>query len=205
MRGLMLLPSLILAVALSLPARAAMFGDASVAYSAERTVTVNGRSYTGMVFHVPGHERHEQEIQGISEVVILDATDKHAFLIVPMLKSYIAFGFPSLMAELDAPDLRRDPVGRETVNGVRTTKYRIDHVSADGSRAQGFAWLGPQGVLMRIDGTMTRGGGGKPLAIRMELANLALGPQDPALFKVPPGLAKLPAQALEPLFGSKPG
>jgi hypothetical protein len=197
--------SLVLVLAVPTVARAALFGDASVAYSAERTVTVNGTSYTGMVFHVPGHERHEQEIQGVPEIIILDAAAKQAFLIVPMLKSYLAFGFPGLMAELDAPDLRRSPVGQETVNGVRTTKYRIDHVSSDGSRAQGYAWLSAQGVLMRIDGTITRGNGGKPLAIRMELANLAVGPQNPALFQVPPGLAKLPGQALEALFGSKRG
>ncbi len=205
MRRSMLLLSLVLVFGAPVAARAALLGDASISYSAERTVTVNGRSYTGMVFHVPGHERHEQEIQGIPEIVILDAATKQAFLIVPMLKSYVAFGFPSVMAELDAPDLRRSPVGQETVNGVRTTKYRIDHVSADGSRTQGYAWLSAQGVLMRIDGTITRGNGGRPLAIRMQLANLAVGPQNPALFRVPPGLAKLPSQALEVLFGSKRG
>ena len=58
---------------------------------------------------------------------------------------------------------------------------------------------------MRIDGTVTRGGSGRVTAIRMELANLALGPQDPALFQVPPGLAQLPAAALEGLLGSNPG
>lgn len=205
MRRSMLLLGLMLVLALPSAARAALLGDASISYSAERTVTVNGRSYTGMVFHVPGHERHEQAIQGIPEIIILDAAAKEAYLIVPMLKSYLAFGFPGVMAELDAPDLRRTPVGRETVNGVHTTKYRIDHVSSDGSRAQGFVWLSPQGVLMRIDGTVTRGNGGKPVAISMELANLAVGPQDPALFQVPPGLAKLPGQALEALFGSKSG
>ncbi len=205
MRRSTLLLSLLLLVVSPAVARAALLGDASIAYSAERTVTVNGRSYTGMVFHVPGRERHEQEIQGIPEVIILDAAAKQAFLIVPMLKSYIAFGFPGVMAELDDPSLRRRPVGRETINGVRTTKYRIDHVSADGSRAEGYAWLSAPGVLMRIDGTITRKNGGKPLSIRMELGNLAVGPQNPALFQVPPGLAKLPAEALQALFGSKPG
>jgi len=205
MRRLIRWLCLALVVALPAVARAALLGDAGISYSAERTVTVNGSSYSGMVFHVPGHERHEQQIQGIAEVVILDAAAKRGVLIVPMLKSYVAFGFPKLMAELDDPSLRRSPVGRETIDGVRTTKYRVDHVSADGSRAQGFAWVSAQGVLMRIDGTVTRGAG-KPLAIRMELANLAVGPQDPALFQVPPGLVQLPTGALQGLLGaSSPG
>jgi hypothetical protein len=205
MRRLLLSLCLMLAATAPGAARAALFGDASIAYSAERTVTVNGKSYSGMVFHIPGHERHEQTIQGVAEVVVLDAAAKQGFLIVPMLKTYVTFAFPKVMAELDDPALRRDPVGRETVNGLRTTKYRIDHLATDGSRAQGYAWLSAQGVLMRIDGTVTRGGSGRVTAIRMELSNLALGPQDPALFQVPPGLAQLPAAALEGLLGSNPG
>lgn len=204
MRRRILLLSLALLVVMAGAAHAALLGDASIAYSAERTVTVNGKSYSGMVFHVPGHERHEQTIQGIAEVVILDAATKQGFLVVPMLKSYVAFAFPKLMAELDDPGLRRNPMGRETVSGVPTTKYRVDHVSADGSHARGYAWLSAQGVLMRIDGTVTRDGG-KPVAIRMELANLAVGPQDPALFQVPPGLAKLPTEAFQGLFGRGSG
>jgi hypothetical protein len=205
MRRSILLLSLALVVAAPAAAHAALFGDARIAYSAECTVTVNGKSYSGMVFHIPGHERNEQNIQGIAEVVILDAATKQGFLVVPMLKSYVAFAFPTLMAELDDAGLRRVPVGRETVNGVHTIKYRVDHISADGSRAQGYAWLSAQGVLMRIDGIVARGDGSKPMAIRMELANLAVGPQNPALFQVPPDLVKLPAAALMGLLGGKSG
>lgn len=205
MRRWMVLLSLLLAAASPAAARAALLGDAAIAYSAERTVTVNGRSYSGMVFHMPGRDRHEQEIQGIAEVIILDAAAKRGFLMLPMLRTYVPFAFPELMAELDDPGLRRSPVGHETVNGVRTTKYRIDHTAADGSRARGYAWVSAQGVLMRIDGTVARPGGNKPTAIRMELANLAVGPQDPALFQLPQGLIKLPAGALQSLLGGKSG
>ncbi|HZB93113.1 MAG TPA: hypothetical protein VE397_16830 [Stellaceae bacterium] len=65
-----------LLVAWSQTAQATLLGDARVAYSAERTVTVNGKAYAGMVFHIPGRERDEQEIQGIAEVILLDAAAK---------------------------------------------------------------------------------------------------------------------------------
>jgi hypothetical protein len=187
------------------PARAALLGDASIAYSAERTVTVNGKSYTGMVFHTPGHDRHEQAIEGIDEVIILDADAKRGFLIVPGLGSYVAFGFPPLMAELDDASLRGTPVGRERVAGLDTTKYRIDHWAADGSHAEGHVWLSGKGVLVRIDGTVTRKNSSRPMALHMELANLAIGPQDRRLFTLPPGLLQLPARALEGLLGGKRG
>ncbi len=194
----------LLLAALPGAARATLLGDAAVAYSAERTVIVDGRRYTGMVFHTPGHDRHEQQIQGIAEVIILDAKAKQGVLVLPALRTYVAFAFPRLMAEFDDPRLRRDAVGRERINGVRTTKYRVDHTVADGSRADGFAWVSGEGIVMRLDGTLTRPSG-RRLAIQMELANLALAPQDPGLFALPAGYLKLSAAALESLLGGRAG
>jgi hypothetical protein len=204
MRRWMVLLSLLL-IAAAPSARPRMLGDAAIGYSAERSVTVNGQTYRGMVFHMPGYDRHEQQIHGIAEVIILDAAAKRGYLILPMLKTYVAFAFPQLMADLDDPALRRSPVGHETVNGIRTTKYRIDETAGNGTRARGFVWLSDKGVLMRIAGTVTRPGRGKPMTIRMELANLAVGPQDPALFRLPPGLVKLPSSAVQSLLGGKAG
>lgn len=186
-------------------ARATLLGDAAVSYSANSTVTVNGRSYAGMVFHIPGRDRHEQEIQGIAEVVILDGKAMHGWLVLPRLSSYVEFKFPQLMAELNAQALLRSPIGRETVNGVHTTKYRIDHTAADGMHAKGFAWVSADGVLMRLAGDVTRPGMSHPTAIQLELDNLRLGKQDHALFDLPPGLTRLPGEALAPLLGGRAG
>jgi len=182
-----------------------MLGDAAISYRAERTVTVDGRSYTGPVFHAPGHERHEQDLYGMHEVFLLDTEADQGYLLLPSVHTYVAFPFPALMAELDAPDLVRAPVGAETVSGIATTKYRIDHVARDGSRAQGFLWLSRSGVLMQLDVAVTRAHGGKPMAVRMTLAHLEAEPVDPALFVLPQGYVKLPADALGPLLGGRPG
>jgi hypothetical protein len=191
-------------LALGINARAAMLGDAALSYSARRTVTVDGQSYSGMVFHVPGHERHEQEIAGINEVILLDASAKQGVLLLPSIKAYIDFAFPALMAELDDPALRRVPLGQETVSGVMTTKYRIDHTAADGSQARGFAWVSPQGVLMRIEGIFMRLGAASGTAISMELAHLKPGPQDRRLFELPAGLLQLPSAALQTFLTGRP-
>jgi len=186
-------------------ASATLLGDATVSYSANSTVTVNGHSYAGMVFHIPGRDRHEQEIQGIAEVVILDGVAMRGWLVLPRLSSYVEFKFPQLMAELNAQALLRSPVGRETVNGVHTTKYRIDHTAADGMHAKGFAWVSPDGVLMRLAGEVTRPGARRPTSIELELDNLRLGKQDRTLFDLPPGLTRLPGEALAPLLGGRAG
>ncbi len=205
-----LLPLALLALLLTgwLPggrAAAAILGDASIPYSAQRTVTVNGHSYAGPVYHMPGHERHEQDLQGIHQVVILDAQKLRGWLVLPGLKTYVEFPFPKLLAELNEDSVRHSAVGEEDVDGVRTTKYRVDHTTEDGTRAQGFVWLSRAGVLMKLDGTVLRPNAGKPMTIHMELSEFHQAPQDPSLFELPAGFVKLPADALGPLLGGKPG
>jgi len=185
--------------------RAAMLGDAKVAFRAERTVTVDGRRYVGTLIHAPGHQRHEQDLLGMHEVFLLDIAAARGFLVLPGLKTYVEFPFPALMAELDAPDLVRSPLGDETISGMHTTKYRIDHRAKDGSRAEGFAWVSRAGVLMKLDIQVARARGGRPLAIAMELSHVEIGPQDAHSFDLPAGFSRLPADALGPLMGGKPG
>jgi hypothetical protein len=184
---------------------AAMLGDAKVAFRAERTVTVNGRRYAGILVHSPGHQRHEQDLLGMHEVFLLDIAAARGFLVLPGLKTYVEFPFPALMAELDAPDLVQSPAGEETIAGIRTTKYRVDHRAKDGSRAQGFAWVSRAGILMKLDVEVTRAHGGKPIAIALELSNLQMGPQEPHQFDLPAGYSRLPGDALGPLLGGNPG
>ncbi len=118
-------------------AGAAMLGDADVAFSADRTVTVNGQVFRGKLFHTPGRERHEQDLVG-REIFILDVQTERGWVVVPSLKTYVEFPFPPAMAALGSPDLTRSAVRKETVNGVRTTKYRIEHRVED-TLATGFA------------------------------------------------------------------
>ena len=178
-----------------------MLGDAAVPFRAERTVTVNGHSYVGPLYSEPGHQRHEQDLLGLHEVFLLDTESARGYLVLPSLRTYVEFPFPALMAELDSPDLLSHPVGKETVAGIATTKYRVDHIARDGSRATGFLWLSRSRVLMKLDVTVTRHKGGKKLTIAMQLSHVAVGPVDPALFVLPTDLVKLPSDALGPLLG----
>jgi hypothetical protein len=186
-------------------ARAAMLGDASVSYRALRTVTVDGRSYSGAVTSRPGHQRHEQDLFGMHEFFLLDTKEAKAYLVLPSVQTYVEFPFPALMAELDAPDLLQHPAGEASVAGIATTRYRIDHTAQDGSKAEGYLWLSRAGILMKLDVAVTRAHGGRPMAITMALSQVALGPVDPALFELPKGMVRLPPDALGPLLGGRPG
>jgi hypothetical protein len=185
------------------PARAEIVGNASVPYSATRIVTVNGKNYTGKVFHVPGKQRHDVDINGIPLNFILDLDDGRGVVILPALVSYVEFPLPPLLTELDRQRLNRKAVGEETVDGMRATKYRLDYLATDGSRGDGFLWLSRDNILLRIEGRIERRGHRKPMVVSMRLSDLRVGPQDRNLFRVPKGLRKIPGEALELLLNMR--
>jgi len=173
---------------------------ASLSYSAVREVTVDGRSYTGKVFHVAGKERDEQEISGVSEIVILDGASDKGWVIVPMMGTFVEFSFSPVMAKLADPALKKTRVADDSVNGVPATKYYVDTTSSDGTNAKGFLWYSRQGVLVKLQGAVVTTHGHRT-SVAMTLSHIEEGPQGQSLFVVPAGLTQLPAEALAPLLG----
>jgi hypothetical protein len=208
MRSLLLAVLLVGIAVLAGPAQAAprMLGDPSVPFSADRTLTIGDRSFTGKLYATPGSQRHEQRIGGVDQVIILHGKDARGWLVLPTLNSYVEFWFARAATELKADDLLSTKLGEETIDGQRTTKYRIEHTARDGTMADGYVWLTREGIPMRLDGMYSPASGGEPTNVHMELSNVRQGPQDPSLFAVPQNMMKLPGGALAPLLGvGKPG
>ncbi len=195
-----LLPIALVAIALALPAHASALLDAPISFSATRTVTVDGKPYTGAMFHEPGRERDEQKLGAMDMAFILDSQSSQGFLVVPSIKTYVTFPFPPLLSALvDAEMEKQKPVGEESVDHIPTTKYRVEQTTPDGSHGEGFVWVSKRGVLMRLDGVVTSPGGHKT-KIAMKLADVKEGPQRPELFAPPINMNELPFQALAPLL-----
>jgi hypothetical protein len=194
----------VLVLGAALPAAAQVLGDASVPFSADRSLTVDGRTFQGRVYHMPGRQRHEQMLEGMQQVVLLRADRGEGWLVLPSLHSYVEFRFPQAITELSDPSLRGTPVGQETVSGVRTTKYRVEHTARDGTSVDGWMWTSREGIVMKLDGTV-RPRSGKPTPFSMQLSNVRVGPQDAAMFDLPQGFVKLPSNALQPLLGGVTG
>jgi hypothetical protein len=193
--------ALLLAAALVHPAAARMLGDPSVSFSADSTITVGDRSFTGKVFAIPGSQRHEQAIGGIPQVVILHGSNAKGWLVLPQLSSYVEFSFAPAAFELSQPDLLSPPLGEETIDGHRTVKYRAEHEARDGTMVNGYIWLTREGIPMRLDGMVRPANGGKPTPVRLELAHVREGAQPANLFTLPQNLNKLPSGMLGGLLG----
>lgn len=183
---------------ISAPASAETLGDARVGFSAERVLVINGQSYVGRMWHMPGEQRHEQDLPALRPIFILRAGSAIGDIILPKLHTVVEFALPKELSILGDPGLLRKPVGQETVNGIATTKYDVDEEKPQG-RAIGSLWLSQEGIPMKCDARLATDKG-KVSTIRWELRHVKIGTQDPALFEIPRDYAKLPPEAAAPLL-----
>jgi len=182
-------------------APAATLGEAQVGFSADRTLVVDGRTYQGKIWAMPGKERHEQAIQAFRPIFLLRSANPLGEIVLPELKTIVQFNLPPEAHLLVISELKKHPVGEETVNGIATTRYAVDESVPEG-HATGTLWLSRDGIPMRLDGSFT-GLKGKVSTIRWELSHVRIGPQPAFLFETPQGFATLPPEAIAPLLGLK--
>jgi len=180
-------------------AAAATLGEARIGFSADRLLVVDGHSYQGKIWTMPGKERHEQAIQAFRPVFLLRADNPLGEVVLPQLHTTVQFAMPPELRLFNHPDLRKNPLGEETVNGIATTKYKIDETVPEG-HAAGTLWLSRDGIPMRLAGSFTATNG-KVSTLRWELRHVKIGPQLAALFEAPQGYSKLPPEAIAPLLG----
>lgn len=197
-----LIAAVLLLLAAAAPgAAAASLVDSRVGFSAERTLVIDGRTYRGKLWTMPGKERHEQVIKGFDPVFILHADSPVGEIVLAPLHTVVEFVFPAELRVLSDKRLTRRPVGHETIDGIATTRYRVDETVPEG-HAEGEIWLSRDGIPMRLEGRFTKPNG-KQSTIRWELHHVRIGPQPAALFEPPAGFSHLPAEALAPLLGLK--
>jgi hypothetical protein len=182
-------------------ARAATLGEAQIGFTADRSLVIDGRSYQGKIWAMPGKERHEQAIQSFRPIFLLRTSSPLGEIVLPQLKTIVQFKLPPEAHLLVTSELKKRPVGQETVNGIATTKYAIDESVPEG-HATGTLWLSRDGIPMRLDGSFTAQNG-KVSTLRWELSHVRIGPQSAALFEAPQGFSKLPPEAIAPLLGLK--
>lgn len=202
-------PPLLAAIALSLvlPIAAGLgetvsaetLGDPQIGFTAERILVLDGKSYVGRMWSMPGEQRHEQALPAAKPVFILRAASSIADILLPQLHTAVELDLPLVLTMLGRPEQLGKPVGQETVNGVATTKYEIDKEIPDG-HVMGALWLSKDGIPMRCDGSYTSKKG-KVSTVLWELRHVQIGAQDASLFEVPAGYSRLPPQAVATLLG----
>jgi len=191
--------TLLALILLAAPASAATLGDAHTGFTADRTLVIDGRRYIGKIWAMPGLERHEQALQGFHPIFLLRAERAIGEAVLPQLKTIVEFVLPPELHLLAASALKKREIGRDTVNGMATTKYAVDETVPEG-HAKGTLWLSRDGIPMRLAGSFTAQQG-RVSTINWELSHVQIGPQPASLFETPRGYSRLPPEAVAPLLG----
>lgn len=186
----------------STPVVAETLGDARVGFTAERVLILDGRSYVGRMWHMPGEQRHEQDLQAMKPVLILRAGSALSEIVLPQLHTVVEFVLPIGFSLLSHPDLSQ-PIGQASIDGIATTQYVVDQDSPEG-HASGLLWLSRDGIPMRCVGKFVPRNG-KVSTIDWQLHHVKIGRQDAMLFEVPRNYVKLPPEAAAPLLGIRLG
>ena len=201
MRALRLSPiAFSLAGLLLTHAQAETIGDARVGFAAERVLILGARSYTGRMWHMPGEQRHEQDLQAIHPVFFLHADRALSEIVLPQLHPIVEFVLPIGLSVLSHPELSK-AIGQASIEGIATTEYLVDQNSPEG-HATGSLWLSRDEIPLRCVGKFVSRNG-KVSTIDWQLHHVAIGKQDAALFEVPRHYAKLPLEAAAPLLGMR--
>ena len=160
-----------------------------VEYEATSLVGAGEDPPRGRLWRTPAALRHEGGAGG-AQVVVARLDRNIGWLALPELGM-------AIQTDLDALDLPLDVLGggggmvqraegRERVNGMDTTRVRVERAGQSGASFSGRVWVTGQGVIARIEGEgESRGRRGRTL---LNFRDARIGPLDPALFEAPRGL-----------------
>jgi len=170
-------------------------------YSADVTFESKGRESTGHINVDGPKERREIKSPAGQTVVAIIRRDKgRVYNLKPQRHLAIALRVAAAEAagDIGVPGVDIDalygaeatPQGTETVAGLQTTKYGIEIKEPAGDlTVDATVWCTDDGIIARVVGKTSLDAEYPPA--RMELKNITKGPQDAALFEVPPGMSIL--------------
>jgi hypothetical protein len=177
-----------------LAAPALAIEPARVEYSADYTMETAESVIKGKIYQTPNKERRDMDAGGHQMVMILRRDKKLAWNLMPSERMYteISLSDPQVSKDdLSNFDVEATEIGPDTVNGVKTTKSKIimKEKKPNGTKMGGFWWVTRDNIVMKLD--VIAVDKGEKMRMKMELDNLKIGKQDPALFEIPPGYNKM--------------
>jgi hypothetical protein len=90
---------------------------------------------------------------------------------------------PQLGGQYAADEVTWKELGKETVDGLETTKYEVSADDTEIGPHKAYMWTTPENILVRME--METVAQGTELKFTMRLVELELGDQDDALFESP--------------------
>jgi len=147
------------------------------------------RGAPGRLWRTRSALRHEGKRHGRAMTVIARLDRDLFWLVMAEPRFAIETDLSALGVPLEVLNggggMRQVREGRERVNGLDTTRIRVERNTGSGSRFAGHVWATDQGVVARLAGEgESRGRRGRTL---MNFRDVQIGPLDPGLFEAPRG------------------
>lgn len=162
-------------------------GRIQVSFAADAMVETEDMKANARVHYKPGKVRDEMNVGG-QDMVTIRRFDLNKVWMIMGQGMYMEVD-PEQGSE-QAPEYKlvsREVVGRETVNGMDTTKYKSVYESRDG-KFGGFTWYTDDNIAVK--GFMISETKGAKDRVKFELTNLSRGEQADDLFEIPAGYQK---------------
>jgi len=177
-------------------AAAAGFMETKAEYSADQyTYAEDGsRVVKSRIYQASGKSRMEMEEGGGNQAIITRMDRKVVWMLMIPDKMYMEM---PLGKEDKTRDVRQcsyttaKETGRDTVNGIAATVSEVEAACPDGSNYSGKMWTSREGILVKLDAVAKGSAKEKAQRVRMEIKELKIGKQNPALFELPAGFAKM--------------
>ena len=183
-----------MAVFVAVAAAASGFMETKAEYSADQYMGDGSRVMKSRIYQASGKSRMEMEEGGGSQAIITRMDRKVVWMLMIPEKMYME---TPMGKEEKTRDVRQcsytspKEAGKETVNGIPATVSEVEATCPDGSSFSGKMWTSREGILVKLDAVAKGSAKEKGQRVLMELKNLKIGKQNPALFEVPAGFAKM--------------
>ncbi len=176
--------------------QAAAPATANIEYSADFVMETAEVAMQGHIYGAPGLERREDVMAQGNTMVSIRRDDKQLlWMLMPAERMYMEIKpgqAPGGMSRTPGPEDYQTEMtteGRETVNGIMTTKSKVIMTGADGSKMGGFWWTSDDGLVVKLD--VISVDKGQKLRMKRELSNIQVGPQPKDLFEIPAGYTSM--------------
>ena len=162
--------------------------DRDVSYDGIRVIDAQGKRFQATERRAPGKMYTEMNVGGMSSGVIIREDLKTSYILMPSMGFYqektLEDGMLQTSNGLEFSKIEK--VGAENVNGHRSTKFKTRFVDNEG-QGVGMIWVTNTGVPIKMD-MIYSSSNMKGERITMQLTELNLRPQDPAVFEPPANL-----------------
>ena len=170
----------------------------SVAYRADMRIQAGRLAMSGPIHITPKMERRSLKLNGTSvpaRIIILRRDKGVGWVVDASTRSYyrvpMARTATTPTQYLSGTLVEKTKLGGETIDGIKTTRYRVKFAAGKSGQLVGEIWITPQNIVMRFDGRIV--GGKRETRFRLSLTKLKIGPQPAALFAPPKDYEAVPA------------